>query len=229
MKTQDDFTKKIFYAARKGDATALLSLLGNGANPDVYDEEEDYLGRLPLSIAAKHGHLECIKILLQHGADVNDTDAEMDAAITLAAAGGHTECVRFLLQNGADVNHHSVNGTPLIRAVFSGNIECVKMLLDAGAEANHAVSYGLTALKAAVSEGDIPCTELLIKHGAIVTEIDGLGFDEMMCAVLHGHEECAVLLTAVGGNPKYLGQREKLLQYEQAWLSCEYDDLPDFE
>jgi ankyrin repeat protein len=54
-------------------------------------------------LAAGEGHLEIVKLLLEHGADVNAKTA-YETALHLAAEKGHLEIVKFLLEHGADVN-----------------------------------------------------------------------------------------------------------------------------
>lgn len=200
----DSVSKKVMAAAKEGDAVTLRQLLEAGASCDIYD---GYCCRGPLTQAAQNGHLACVKLLIEYGADIQEEDIEMDTPISLAAAAGQTECVRYLLEKGADVDSYSVNGTPLIQAAQSGSFECVKLLLEHGADVHVSVSYGNTALKAAVDCDSLPCVRILVEHGAKVTEVDCLGFDEMMLAVQRGNEECIQLVLAAGGNPKYIGKQ----------------------
>ena len=192
-------------AAETGNAASLRKLLDGGAGR--WDVIGDFDSRRPIHYAAKNGHLECIKVLLEYGADIHSEDIENETAITLAAFYGHTECVRYLLEQGANVNDRAVDGTPLIYAAQCGNEECVRMLLERGASVNESVSYGKTALKAAVRCDSVPCVRLLVEHGAKVTVTDHFGFDEMMLAVQRGNEECIQLVLAAGGNPEYVGKQ----------------------
>jgi ankyrin repeat protein len=60
-------------------------------------------GETALHLAAGEGHLEIVKLLLEHGADVNAKTA-YETALHLAAGEGHLEIVKLLLEHGADVN-----------------------------------------------------------------------------------------------------------------------------
>lgn len=212
-------TPSILYAAETGNAAALRQLLKGGGRCEVV---EPSLGRVPIHYAAKNGHLDCIKVLLEHGADIHSADIEDETALTLAAAWGHTDCVRYLLEQGANVNDCAVDGTPLIYAAQRGNEDCVRLLLERGACVNECVSYGKTALKAAVRCDSLSCIRLLVEHGARVSEADNFGFDEMMLAVLRGNEECIQLLLAAGGNPAYLGKQLEVSLFD----AVNHDDVP---
>ena len=52
-------------------------------------------------MAAKNGHTETVKLLLDRGADIH---AWNDYALRLAAENGHTETVKLLLDRGADIH-----------------------------------------------------------------------------------------------------------------------------
>lgn len=210
--SRDSLSEKVLTSAEEGDALTLRQLLKAGAScRNIYG---GYCLRGPLTLAAQKGHLECVKILIEFGADIQEEDIEMDTPITLAAAQGRTECVRYLLEKGADVNSYSVNGTPLIQAARCGSVECVQLLLAHGADVHVSVSYGTTALKEAVYKQSADCVKLLVEHGAKVTEVDEFGFDEMMLAVMSGNEECIPLILAAGGNPEYLGKQLEISLFD---------------
>jgi ankyrin repeat protein len=61
-------------------------------------------------LAAWNGHLEIVKLLLEHGADVNAKMEGLGTALHLAASNGHLEIVKLLLENGADVNAKTEGG-----------------------------------------------------------------------------------------------------------------------
>lgn len=112
--------KKICNSASKGDATKLRRLLKSCGKTEVVG---GYWDRTPLALAAQHGHAECVKILLDYGAEVDAEDIENDTPLSLEAENGHTECVALLLAAGAKVNGCNVNGAPLLRAAYSGDAE----------------------------------------------------------------------------------------------------------
>ena len=56
------------------------------------------------------GHEECIKILLDEGADVNVMNFNNQSALMRAALSNNLECVKLLLQAGAKVRTKDKNG-----------------------------------------------------------------------------------------------------------------------
>ena len=55
--------------------------------------------------ASEYDHnIEIVKLLLEHGADINLPDNYGHTALMMASLEGNTEIVRLLLDQGADVN-----------------------------------------------------------------------------------------------------------------------------
>ena len=72
--------------------------------------------------------MECVKLLLDHGADPNLPDGNDDTALHWAAFKNRHQCVRALLQRGAWVDAADYNSdTPLSWAAMKGNLESVKV------------------------------------------------------------------------------------------------------
>lgn len=83
----------------------------------------------PLMEAASAGHLEIVKLLLSHNADVNAHCATGNTPLMFACAGGHVEVVKELLKHGANVEEQNENGhTPLMEAASAGHVEVAKVI-----------------------------------------------------------------------------------------------------
>ena len=66
--SRDSLSEKVLTSAEEGDALTLRQLLKAGAScRNIYG---GYCLRGPLTLAAQKGHLECVKILIEFGADI---------------------------------------------------------------------------------------------------------------------------------------------------------------
>ncbi len=135
--------------------------------------------------AARFGRLDCLKALVDAGADLNkSTGNEESYACSLQAACdyGDEEVVRFLLEKGADPNMDGGNiwlgnvERPLHMAAYRGKVNIVKILLEHGADPNIQGGDLGNALVAAIwnahhsDDGNISVVKLLLQHGARTEE-----------------------------------------------------------
>ena len=83
-----------------------------------------------LSLAVHEDHLEVAKILLQSGANVNNSDYEGDTSLHYAVANGNLEMVAILIAHGADVCARNVYQiTPVWIAAYRNYPAILKLLL----------------------------------------------------------------------------------------------------
>lgn len=97
---------------------------------------EDRGGYTPLLFAARHGDIESAGLLLDTGADANDTAPSGTSALVVAAHGGHTALARYLLDRGADPNAADAGYAALHAAILRGDHELLDALLAQGADPN---------------------------------------------------------------------------------------------
>lgn len=153
-------------AAAQGNVT-LLSMLLNEEGLDINYSCED--GHSALYSAAKNGHTDCVRLLLNADAQVDAADRNGFTPLCAAAAQGHYKCVELLTAYDADINHTADGGqTPLYLACKNGNKECIKLLLEAGSDRSIKTSDGWTPVHAAVDAGHADSLKLLMYHSAPV-------------------------------------------------------------
>ena len=99
-------------------------------------------GSTPLLFAARNGDIETARMLIDAGADVQNTDASGASALVIAAHSGHGPLGIFLLEQGANANASGAGYTALHAAVLRSQVELVQSLLDHGANLNAVVEHG---------------------------------------------------------------------------------------
>ena len=131
-------------------------------------------------------HLDCMKLVLEAGTDVNEEAVWGNSALMVAAQGGHDKCVDLLIKAGADVNKQRHFGhTALMHAAQGGHVECVLLLIKAGADVNiQHVDSGNTALIEAAGHNHDGCVASLLEVGADVNTKNKKGETALINALM---------------------------------------------
>lgn len=128
--------------------------------------------------------VECLGILLEHGADVNSPDLNMDTPLHWATFKNHLGTVMLLLQCGANPDAADYNNdTPLSWAAHKGHLGVIRLLLDYNATVDIRNHSGHTPLQRAafmVASGlnchqEDACLDLLVKSCGQFDVRDGDG------------------------------------------------------
>jgi hypothetical protein len=140
----------VFKEVISGNAAALRHRLESGFSANAtLSTVGPYSAQISLlDMAIKAGHRDIIKMLLQHGANVNPqplislngSTFKVEAPLPIAAGDGEDDVVRQLLQRGANIEQRrgvsTNNQTALDAAVYSENVATVYLLLSHGADVN---------------------------------------------------------------------------------------------
>ncbi|AMV36427.1 ankyrin repeat domain-containing protein [Planctomyces sp. SH-PL62] len=86
--------------AAEGDEAGVRRMLDEGAPVDVVTDGPSNM--TPLQVAAKEGHLEVVKLLLERGADVNHVDEKGFTPVTTAARASEWQVLKVLAEHGGD-------------------------------------------------------------------------------------------------------------------------------
>lgn len=134
-------------------------LLGHGCDANYLDD----FFQLPLHQAAYWGSTECVRVLLETGADVHAQDHVQAQAINHAS---NPEIAKLLVQAGADINYVDGTGYNALRiAAEQGDVDMVRGLLALGADPD-ASSLNQTALYTAVMWDHVEIVQMLLDAGA---------------------------------------------------------------
>ena len=107
----------------------------------------------PLWVAAATGHLNVMKLLIDHNADVDGRNATNSTPLRAAAYDGRLEIVSCLVENGADVNaRDEFESTPLMISCSNGNMDVASYLIEQGANYHLQDKAGDTSLHYAVEK-----------------------------------------------------------------------------
>ena len=158
------FTKMICDAAYKGNAELCKLILDAGANVNAA-----HYTTSALQTASSYNHPEVVKLLIDHGADIEHKDYAGNTALNLAAAEGRIETVKLLVEAGANIHTKNSGGwTPLMHACLQGRAETVQFFLEKGANANDKAENerNITALMLAADAGSVDKIKLLLEFGA---------------------------------------------------------------
>ena len=115
--------------------------LGNG-NPFEEYTMQPQRGSTPLLFAARNGRIENARLLLDAGADVNETAPTGESALVLASFSGQGELAALLLERGAAAEAAAAGYSALHTAVLRGDLELVKTLCAHGADPNRRLERG---------------------------------------------------------------------------------------
>jgi uncharacterized protein len=123
----------LMWAAAQSQPRMIELLLKHGALVDERSTVRDWQRRVtaegrpkdmyrggltPLLFAAREGCIDCLKVLLAHGADIDLPDPDETTALIMALLNYQWDAARFLIEAGADVNLWDIYGqTPLYVAV----------------------------------------------------------------------------------------------------------------
>ena len=101
-----------------------------------YNREIPHGGNTPLMFAARVGDLKSAKLLVEAGANVDDSNAWGVSATVMAAHSGYRGIVELLLNKGANPNARRAGFTALHEAIMRRDSSMVKTLLTHGANPN---------------------------------------------------------------------------------------------
>ena len=199
--------EKFYSALRDNNLTQLKALLEQKGSANV----ESNRGITPLMYAAEIGSLDAMRLLIDHGADVNAQNDFGSTALMWSVS--DPAKVRLLLDHGANVNLLARSGrTALIIAGFSNpSAEVVRLLLAKGAKVDVMDTRHVTPMNAATFGNDTATIRLLLDAGADVNSPDAfIGLTPLMNAAGNRIVEAVRLLLAKGAKVNAVSKTENL-------------------
>jgi len=241
----------LFEALRRGDASSVRAAVEKGADVNIRDADGNtllmqaatYGTAAAVDLLLAHGagvnaannaghtalmraipDLNKIKLLVDHGADVNLSAAGKTALLIAAGIRSAEDVVRYLIGKGADVKAIDAQGVDAVMAAASaGAAGNLKILLDAGASGSSGANIrqiratprsdkldestrdrlkkraeGITALINAAHADCEKCVRLLLDHGADAKARTDAGLTALHYAAFKGNLTVVNLLLEAG-------------------------------
>jgi ankyrin repeat protein len=185
-----------------------VGIIRGGVPADRGRREPTPGGLTPLHYAARHNHVEAIKLLLKAGARIDAREANDITPLLMAISNNNMAAAHYLLEHGAKVNVQDWYGrSPLWEAVNVRNLyvhnatfkngidrppvlELVKALLAAGADVN------------ARTKETPPFRNHLLEITGSLEWVDFTGQTPFLTAALAGDVTVMKLLLQHGANPR---------------------------
>ncbi|XP_073802739.1 ankyrin repeat and SOCS box protein 15b isoform X1 [Danio rerio] len=169
---------------------------------DLTMEETTSDGETPLTLACQSGHVENVKVLLQHGASPHNMNSKNETPLLLAVRKDSYDMVYALIMGGASVEQVCLRKwTATHEAAKVGCVDILMLLLRHGGKVMGRDGHGVTPLGIAAEYGHPQILTVLIQHGGDVsaqaTNGDSVLYDAAGC----GNLDCICLLLQHGANP----------------------------
>ncbi|GFX52347.1 ankyrin repeat domain-containing protein 17 [Trichonephila clavipes] len=160
----EDGESLLSLAASSGYYELAQLLLAMKANV----EDRGLKDMTPLMEAANAGNTDIVKLLIQHGADVN-AQTSQEKKLKGAKVKNHQDMKSQQEMHGTIPGIVCPEGnTPLMFACAAGHEDIVRILLDAGARVEDHNENGHTPLMEAASAGHVEVAKLLVERGASI-------------------------------------------------------------
>ncbi|XP_014636309.1 PREDICTED: LOW QUALITY PROTEIN: ankyrin repeat and death domain-containing protein 1A [Ceratotherium simum simum] len=174
----------------------MKELIGRRVNVRARNHE----GRVALHWAAGAGHEQAVRLLLEHGAAVNDEDVVgplVEArvcfgmnALLLSAWFGHLRILQILVNSGAKIHCENKDGLTLLHcAAQKGHVLVLAFIMEdlEDVTLDHADKLGRTAFHRAAEHGQLDALDFLVGSGCDHGVKDKEGNTALHLAAGRGH------------------------------------------
>ncbi|XP_021194831.3 serine/threonine-protein phosphatase 6 regulatory ankyrin repeat subunit C isoform X2 [Helicoverpa armigera] len=202
----------IHSAAIIGNVEILNHIISAAADHNIIDATNSQ-GETALVKAVVNGHLECVKKLLEEGADITKTLRNQNNLFHIAAEKGYQEVLRVLLDHDYTVTRKIINNLtaddkkgygPIHFAVQNNHLECVRTLLAHNANIGLKTieeHKGSTPLHIAARYNRVEIAKLLIDNNRDTVHFkNDIGFTPLHSAARFGQRDMIKLLLKEGAD-----------------------------
>lgn len=171
----------LYWAARLGRVAVAEALLAAGAD-DTLRYTEGQLSAL--DVAVGFGHTDIVRVLIEHGTDLNAAGAEGQTALYWGVYADKAKAIGLLAEAGANTEARTSAGRFVGEALLHLALDLFKRtaavaLLRNGADVDVTNKDGETPLHLAAGQLAARMVDLLLRMGADETVVDGNGLTPM--------------------------------------------------
>ncbi|XP_056401345.1 ankyrin repeat and SOCS box protein 2 isoform X2 [Hyla sarda] len=154
-----------------------------------------------LYLATVKGHLDCVRFLLESGAEPDIVNKARETPLYKACERKNCDAVKMLVEHRADVNHRCNQGwTALHEAVARNDMEIIDILIKGGAKIEAKNCYGLTPLFLAAQGGQLEALRYIVKCGADINTQANDSATAIYEACKNGHDDIVEFLLSQGAD-----------------------------
>jgi len=189
----------LHWAAHNSDLDSLQILLDNQHGVNL--ESLDCHGDTPLQVAVLKGSKQCVKALMDRGADLETKEnKEKRTPLLRVCTKQDVDMALLLIDRGACINAKDLGGaTPLHLACWFGDHPLlVETLLAKGADPDANTDLLSTALHFAASSGSVDCMRVLLKSGLELEAKNAFGSTALLVSVARNRLEAVRFLLDYG-------------------------------
>ncbi|XP_015795874.1 ankycorbin [Tetranychus urticae] len=182
------------------DINKIKKYLKQGANPNQLDNASR---SSPLHLATVNGNINAIRLLIEHGGNIDLPDGDGKTPVIKAIECFHKECLQFLILQGSDVNicDNQLGNTALHWSIINNFADGLKILLaySPRLDINRKNKAGESPLHLLVRCPDLHrCVNDLLDKGAEIDIRNNQQRTPLMTACEHGHLDIARALVNRG-------------------------------
>ncbi|XP_025964391.1 inversin isoform X3 [Dromaius novaehollandiae] len=196
------------WAAGKGSDDVIRTMLNLKLDIDI-NMTDKYAGTA-LHAAALSGHVNTVKLLLEHNAQVDALDVMKHTPLFRACEMGHKEVIQTLIEGGAGVDLVDQDGhSPLHWAALGGNADVCQILIENKINPNVQDYAGRTPLQCAAYGGYINCMVVLLENNADPNIQDKEGRTALHWLCNNGYLDAIKLLLGFDAFPNHMENSEE--------------------
>ncbi|KAJ8710338.1 hypothetical protein PYW07_009704 [Mythimna separata] len=209
----NDGETPIHSAAALGNLDVLNEILSIAKQRDALDYQNEE-GETALFKAIIHGHVNCVRQILNEGANLKITLPGEVNIFHVAADYGHLEVLRLLLEFNEAVTEALINSLtaadrrgfgPIHFAVFNNHPDCVELLLSKRADIRLRTTCSphksSTPLHLAAVKNTVDIAKIILKFDkTTVHEVNSMGWFPLHAASHHGSRDVITLLLREGAD-----------------------------